>query len=219
MKSCPICGKKCNDLLKHVSRIHKIDPETFFKTYVEPWEHVCKICGKPTEYDVRRKRFKYVCRDCSKHKKQDYYTQKLTCLICKKTFTNYANLGVHLKDHHLSMREYRAKYEPQHFECQRCHASLDHKHKLCKKCRDINYFLTLMHKYYSIYFKIYNSFQCYLRKHPTGGTRYYSVVLKHLNDVTRKLLYYKMKFKETRNKWNSILPVDSPLCRYQKMKI
>lgn len=226
---CPFCGKsfennekdsyKRYSLLKHIAAAHKVSTEDFVRQFEEPWEHKCIVCGRPTEYDVRRKRFKYTCRNCT-NKTVKLKKQKLICKICNKEFSDMASFGKHLLNvHNIKIEDYRVKYEADTCKkCLRCGELLPKRGiKYCKKCKNLIVRMNCLYRQRSSFGRTLYKCNCFLRKH-IGETElpYYQYCIKKLPIVRKYFIYLTKLFKEAIIKWNSILPEDSPITKYKE---
>ena len=76
---CKICGfqaRNNNSLSAHIRHSHKMSVKDYFDGYIEPWEHKCIRCGKPTLFCTLSTGYRIACNNvmCMKD------ARRATCL-------------------------------------------------------------------------------------------------------------------------------------------
>lgn len=131
---CAICGNEygLSGITNHIQRTHKLKYQDYYKTYIDPTEHRCCICGAPCEFTfsgyrqtcgnptcIRKvqhlhmyEKYGKACRRPEKIKPKPIIHYNFHCAICGKGFKTHSVLNRHIIKCHLdiSTEEYWLKY-------------------------------------------------------------------------------------------------------------
>lgn len=118
---CLICGKNFDNsrkLSSHIRKEHGIEIKDYFDSYIEPFEHVCKYCGKPLIFKSFVVGYTNTCgaKECVRKRISDYnkteeYKQKYESTMLKKYGTKYPaqNPEIHSKQINTNLARYGGK--------------------------------------------------------------------------------------------------------------
>jgi hypothetical protein len=141
MVKCEICGREFNTLGclgSHVSRGHKIKPEEYYLTYINPIKGKCKICGKDTRFTQMKDGYQIYCSTKCLAKDPDVKIQKektrikkhgiifkiigeFKCEICGKDLKTFVGISNHIAVHKIKPEEYYLTYiNPIKGKCKIC---------------------------------------------------------------------------------------------------
>lgn len=78
---CKVCGfvaSNNNSLSAHIRNRHKMTVKDYFDKYIEPWEHRCIRCGKPTRFKTLSSGYRQACDDvlCMRDARRDTCLQR-----------------------------------------------------------------------------------------------------------------------------------------------
>jgi 5-methylcytosine-specific restriction endonuclease McrA len=128
MEKCEICGRECNGfkgLSMHI-RMHKIKPEEYYLTYINPVKSVCKVCGNETKFiSLRNGYYKHCGIKCSQIDPDVRLKHNLTCMI---------NLGVENPSQSDVVKKKKEKTSLKNNGCLNPSQSKFFKLKLIKSC-------------------------------------------------------------------------------------
>ena len=78
---CKVCGcvaSNNNSLSAHIRHRHTMTVKDYFDKYIEPWEHKCIRCGKPTRFKTLSAGYRQACNDvlCMRDARRDTCLQR-----------------------------------------------------------------------------------------------------------------------------------------------
>ena len=112
---CKVCGfvaSNNNSLSAHIRHRHTMTVQDYFDKYIEPWEHKCIRCGKPTRFKTLSTGYRQACNDvlCMRDARRD------TCLQ-RYGVVEYHNLEKQLQTIKATTEEEKRRRVLSHSRC------------------------------------------------------------------------------------------------------